>query len=78
MFCFTVNGQPVQAEREQPLLDFLRDTLRLTSVKEGCGEGACGTCTVLVDGKKQRACLLTTRKAGRPPLMVAPATSAAA
>ncbi len=63
MLCFTVNGQPVQAEREQPLLDFLRDTLRLTSVKEGCGEGACGTCTVLVDGKKQRACLLTTRKA---------------
>ena len=63
MFRFLVNGQAVEAERDLPLMDYLRDTLRLTSVKEGCGEGACGTCTVLVDGKKQRACLYTTQKA---------------
>jgi carbon-monoxide dehydrogenase small subunit len=39
------------------LLDVLRDGLGLTSVKEGCGEGECGTCTVLVDGKPRLACL---------------------
>jgi len=39
------------------LIDFLRDDLRLTSVKEGCGEGACGTCMVLIDNKATRACL---------------------
>ena len=63
MFTITVNGQPYQTDRNIPLMDFLRDDLRLTSVKEGCGEGACGTCTVLADGKKQRACLYTTQKA---------------
>ncbi len=53
----TVNGKPVQVKNEhQSLLSFLRDTLRLTSVKEGCAEGACGACTVLVDGQKTRAC----------------------
>ena len=36
---------------------FLRDDLRLTSVKDGCSQGACGTCTVLVDGKTTRACI---------------------
>jgi len=59
----TVNGQTFQTDRNIPLIDFLREDLRLTSVKEGCGEGACGTCTVLVEGKKQRACLYTTQKA---------------
>ena len=39
------------------LLDVLRDGLGLTSVKEGCGEGECGTCTVLVDGRPRLACL---------------------
>jgi len=39
------------------LIDFLRDDLRLTSVKEGCSEGACGTCMVLIDGKGVKACL---------------------
>jgi selenium-dependent xanthine dehydrogenase len=44
------------------LLEFLREDARLTSVKNGCGEGACGACMVLVDGKTVRACILTTSK----------------
>jgi len=43
-------------------MHFLRDDLRLTSVKEGCGEGACGTCMVLVDGKTMRACIPAVSK----------------
>ena len=62
MAIFTVNGQRVTAEKNQKLLRFLRDELRLTSAKDGCSEGACGTCTVLVDGKASRACILTTDK----------------
>ena len=46
MATFTVNGQTVQAEKNQKLIRFLRDELRLTSVKDGCSEGACGTCHV--------------------------------
>jgi len=55
----TVNGQPVAEEIEPrvTLLDFLRDRLRLTGTKKGCNEGACGTCTVLVDGKRMNGCL---------------------
>ena len=60
MAVFTVNGKSVCADRNQKLLRYLRDTLRLTSVKDGCSEGACGTCTVLVDGKPSRACVLQT------------------
>ena len=63
MFTITINGQICQTEKNIPLIDYLRDDVRLTSVKEGCGEGACGTCTVLVDGKKTRACVYTTQKA---------------
>ncbi len=57
---FTVNGKTVDPA-PQGLLEFLRDELRLTSVKNGCSEGACGTCMVLVEGKAQRACLLKTQ-----------------
>ena len=62
MATFTVNGKTVTTEKNQKLLRFLRDELRLTSVKDGCSEGACGTCTVLVDGKATRACVFTTDK----------------
>ena len=58
MAAFTVNGLAVECLYEnKKLLAFLRNDLRLTSVKEGCGEGACGTCMVLVDGKAVRACV---------------------
>jgi len=54
-----VNGRPVtaQVEPRTTLLDFLRDRLHLTGTKKGCNEGACGTCTVLVDGKRMNSCL---------------------
>lgn len=63
MYEFTVNGQKVQTKREEKLLSFLREELDLTSVKNGCAEGACGACTILVDGKAVRACVLSTAKA---------------
>ncbi len=59
---FFVNGRPVETNKNQKLITFLRDELRLVSVKNGCSEGTCGTCTVLVDGKAQRACTLSTDK----------------
>ncbi len=62
MAAFTVNGKPVSVEKNQKLIRFLRDELRLTSVKDGCSEGACGTCTVLIDGKPARACIPQTDK----------------
>jgi len=56
---FKVNGKPVAAEVEPriTLLDYLRDRMLLTGTKKGCNEGACGTCTVLVDGKRMNGCL---------------------
>ena len=62
MATFTVNGRTVCAEKNQKLIRFLRDSLRLTSVKDGCSEGACGTCTVLIDGKATKACVPQTDK----------------
>ena len=60
MATFTVNGTTVTVEKNQKLLRYLRDTLRLTSVKDGCSEGACGACTVIVDGETCKACVLDT------------------
>jgi aerobic-type carbon monoxide dehydrogenase small subunit (CoxS/CutS family) len=56
-----VNGRrrPVAADAERTLLSVLRDDLDLTGSKYGCGEGRCGACTVLLDGKPMRSC--TTR-----------------
>ncbi|WP_297211646.1 selenium-dependent xanthine dehydrogenase, partial [uncultured Flavonifractor sp.] len=62
-YSFTVNGVLRTTQEEKPLLRYLRDDLHLTSVKDGCSEGACGTCTILVDGKAVRACILSTKKA---------------
>ncbi|HBE80808.1 MAG TPA: selenium-dependent xanthine dehydrogenase [Firmicutes bacterium] len=57
MFTLTVNGNSVETLQDKNLMVFLRDDLRLTSVKDGCSEGACGACTVLIDGKKVKACI---------------------
>jgi len=56
---FTLNGKPVTLETapDRLLLWVLRTDLELTGTKYGCGEGLCGSCTVLVDGKAVRACL---------------------
>lgn len=58
MYTVNINGRDYRSEQDKRLLRFLRDELHLTAAKDGCSEGACGTCTVLVDGKKQRACVL--------------------
>ncbi len=56
---FTVNGQRVEAafDLRTSLLDLLRDHLGLTGSKKGCNQGACGACTVLVDGVRINSCL---------------------
>ena len=62
MFEFNVNGKAVCVEQDKTLLSFLRDDLKITSAKDGCSEGACGTCTVLVDGKAVKACVQKVSK----------------
>ena len=61
----TVNGeeQSVLADTRDTLLDLLRDRLGLTGTKEGCGNGNCGTCTVLMDGAPINACLVLALEA---------------
>ena len=63
-----VNGRPcdVRVPVHWTLLELLRDRLGMLDVKEGCGEGVCGTCTVLMEGEPVSACLvLAPRAAGR-------------
>ena len=62
MAVFSVNGRTVTVEKNQKLIRYLRDELQLTSVKDGCSEGACGTCHVLIDGKLTKACIPMTDK----------------
>ena len=60
MIKFTVNGQLVSigGEGSRRLLDVLREDLQLTGTKEGCGEGECGACSVLIDGEVVDSCLV--------------------
>ena len=62
MFTVNINGKYYTTTEDKKLLSFLRDDLRFTSVKDGCSEGACGTCTILVDGKKVKACVQKVSK----------------
>ena len=57
MYTLTINGVPYASETDKRLMDVLRHELGLKSVKDGCSEGACGTCTVLVDGKPTKCCV---------------------
>jgi carbon-monoxide dehydrogenase small subunit len=62
----TVNGREYllgEEELELTLLEYLRERLELTGTKYGCGVGACGSCTVLIDGAARKSCVLPVRKA---------------
>ena len=61
-YSFTVNGKVVSTVEDKSLLRFLRDDLKLISVKDGCSQGVCGTCTVIIDGRAMRACVSKTSK----------------
>ncbi len=63
MASFSVNGKPVVVHDEKRLIRYLRDDLHLTSIKDGCSEGACGSCTVIINGKTVKACTLLTTEA---------------
>ena len=62
---FVVNGQErtVTTDSQRSLLDVLREDLHLTGTKYGCGEGRCGACSVLLDGKRILACVTTAAEA---------------
>ncbi len=57
-FELTVNGQPrkITTDSQRPLLEVIREELHLTGTRYGCGEGRCGACTVLLDGKRVYSC----------------------
>ncbi len=58
-----INGEEHVTSENKSILRYLRDDLHLTSVKDGCSEGACGTCTVIVDDRAVKSCVLTTKLA---------------
>lgn len=62
MVNFRLNGRIVSAQSGMTLLKYLREVQKLTSVKNGCNEGVCGTCTVLADGKAIRSCITKVDK----------------
>ncbi|NCB01439.1 MAG: selenium-dependent xanthine dehydrogenase, partial [Spirochaetia bacterium] len=62
MHTFFVNGKKISTSSDKKLLHFLREELNLTGTKDGCSEGACGTCTVIIDGKATKSCLIPLEK----------------
>ena len=75
----TINGQSYFADAppDTPLLWVIREDLRLTGTKYGCGSGLCGSCTVHIDGRAERSCLVTVGEAVRAYLGSHPVESAA-
>lgn len=57
MATFFVNGIEVTTTKKEKLLRFLRDDMHLTAAKDGCSEGACGACTVIIDGETIKSCV---------------------
>jgi len=66
-----VNGskRSVKADAERSLLEVLREDLGLTGSKYGCGEGQCGACTVLIDGRAVRSCITSVSEAAGKPII---------
>jgi len=64
-FTFTVNGQEktVTTDRQRSLLEVLREEFHLTGAKYGCGEGRCGACSVLMNGRRVLSCLTSVADA---------------
>ena len=62
MVTFELNGQVIQTDADKDLLSFLRKDIGIKSAKDGCSEGACGTCSVLIDGVSRRACTQSVKK----------------
>ena len=62
MSTLQINDREITTSKDMNLLEFLREELSITSVKNGCSEGTCGACMVLIDGKASRACLSKTSK----------------
>ena len=62
MYEFVLNGENISFKENMNLLEYLREEANLTSVKNGCGEGACGACMVLINGIQGRACINTLEK----------------
>ena len=69
-FTLVVNGQrhTVTTDATRPLLHVLREDLKLTGTKYGCGEGQCGACTVLIDGKRNHSCMVPAKEAAEKPI----------
>lgn len=65
MISLTVNGKPYQVDvpEDATLLWVIRDHLKLTGTKFGCGIGICGSCTVIMNGMAERSCMLTAKNA---------------
>ena len=63
--CFKLNGQAVKVDVDplQPLLHTLRERLGMTSAKQGCGEGECGSCSIIMDNQLVNTCLIPTIQA---------------
>jgi aldehyde oxidoreductase len=59
---FELNGRVIQTDADKNLLSFLRKDMGIKSAKDGCSEGACGTCSVLIDGVSRRACTQSVKK----------------
>jgi carbon-monoxide dehydrogenase small subunit len=66
MVTFMVNGKEatLKVSPKERLIDTLREQLKLTGTKEGCGVGECGACTVILDGKAVSSCLILTGQIG--------------
>ena len=62
MITLTINGKKVTVPEDKKLMTLLREDLGIKSLKDGCSQGACGSCTILVDGKAVKACVQMASK----------------